>query len=518
MRYLILLAILFGTYSSVILRKITDPDSLVILASLKKLSSLPLYLQALWNYQTVDFQPVRDLSLYLDLFLSSHLGLETFVFQNLLWWMGALYFLEKILKNLFREIPEKTLFFILLLFAIYPLFSPVLLWGMARKHILALFFGLVFVDRGIDERRVRNVKNSVGDAGIYALAVLSQPISILLPFWAIAYRFKNLLRSLPSLVIFVILARFNYYYYETSSVFRFYYPAKTGDAFNYIDKLLGLGHYFFRLFFPYQTSFYYSLGNPTVFIGIGILIASTYTAFKLVPRRPFLLWMLFILMPLGIVLTMPPMLSDTYLLFPSVGVLILLIYALKKYSLYKFGYLLLIFWVIVDIGESRNWITAFNLSKSGFERQPNCLTAFSYIKVGYENGLKANPQAKKYLEHFDCPIGDSSTAQNSITTIIFNSNVLFYEEDVPVQGRLDALDKMSHVHYYAHLMKAALLIKEKRFQEADQTLLEFETRWPKVKTMEQYVPSIALYVDPYCQEKGFLVCSRLTKTLNHATP
>lgn len=528
MRYLGLLALLLGTYHKILLRKIDNPDSFVIVPVLQRIKSIGQYFDALWNYRTIDLQPMRDLTLYVDLYLNSLTGFETFVLQNIFWWVGVLYFLEKILTHLFKELSKNEIFIIVTLFAFYPLFSPVLSWGMSRKHILAMFFALALIEKIIRPEFKLNWKNSLSTAGLYTLSVLSQPITILLALWPGFYHFqkkplKNLvLFSFPALIIMGFIIRFNYYYYETSQIFRFYYPAKTADAFNFMDKLLGVGHYFFQLFFPYQSSFYYTLGNPTVFVGIGLFIVFMYLGIKLLDKKTFANWLLLILMPLSIVLTMPPMISDSYLLLPSVGTLILLIFYLRNFKfsfhLKKVAPFFLVFWIGFDFYDSQNWISSYTLAKSSFERQPTCLTAFAYIRIGYESGLKAQPEAKKFLENYDCEIGDGSTAHNSITRVIFNSNVLYYEDDFPVQKRIDTLEKLSHVHFYAHLLQAALLIKEQRFKEADQTLSEFEVRWPDVVPVKQYIPAIAKVVHPYCLEKRFLVCEKLTKSFSYVGP
>lgn len=519
MRYLGLIAVLFITYSSVLFKKIDNPDSFIILPVLRKLTSLNDYLLALWNYQTIDFQPIRDLTIYLDLFIQDQTGFNTFVFQNMLWWTGILFVLERILRSVFKDLSHHKIFIILSLFALYPLFSPVLVWGMARKHILALFFSLIFVDRTL-----RPGKNILLTTLFYTFAVLSQPITLLLPFWSMIYQYSRkplreiFFTSLPSLFVMGLLVRFNYYYYETSQIFQYYYPRKTSDAFNFTDKLLALGHYFFQIFYPYNNSFHYSLGNPTVFVGIGIFILFIYLGFKLIDRHTLITWFAFIMLPLSIVLTMPHMMSDTYLLLPSVGTLILLVYYFKdlKLSPYliKIAPVIFLCWGVFDFFDSQNWYTSLTLARSSFRRQPSCLSSFSYLRIGYEEGMKADPEAKKFIETHECPIGSGGTTHNSTTQLIFNSNVLYYEEDAPLEKRIESLDRMSHGHFYPHLLKAALLIQEKRFSEANQTISEFEARWPHIKPVKQYVPAIAKVIYPYCLENKFVICTNFTKNFS----
>jgi hypothetical protein len=83
------LAILFFVtlvYSSFLNGKPTvNPDAQIIIQNLEFWKSLPEYFTALLSFETIDFQPLRDLSFIVDMFFFNKLKLNTFVIQNIIW-------------------------------------------------------------------------------------------------------------------------------------------------------------------------------------------------------------------------------------------------------------------------------------------------------------------------------------------------------------------------------------------------------------------------------------------------
>jgi hypothetical protein len=63
-----------------------NPDAQFIIPILESATGLTDYLNKLVHFNTLDFQPIRDLSLYLDLKTYSLFGINISVFQNVIIW------------------------------------------------------------------------------------------------------------------------------------------------------------------------------------------------------------------------------------------------------------------------------------------------------------------------------------------------------------------------------------------------------------------------------------------------
>ena len=231
----ILFALVFAAYFPIITaHQKTDPDAKNILMILEESGNVSGYISKIMNLDTLDVQPLRDLSLSIDLYFLKNFDINSFVFQNVLWWVLSCFFLMKILESLFPDIDERKRFAIVLAFAAYPLFSNTVAWGMARKHLMALCFLLVPTWRLTASRNSILFKDQIVICIFYGLSMLSQPIGVLWPFWAGLYVYflrPELKRSFVSVfigLIAIFLATYaaNTYYYSQSEYFLKRYPSR----------------------------------------------------------------------------------------------------------------------------------------------------------------------------------------------------------------------------------------------------------------------------------------------------
>ncbi len=442
---------------------------------LKNMTSVGHYFESLVTFQTLDFQPVRDLSLALDLFFLKHFEFNSYIFQNVLIWAISSVYLTKILDLLFPELDKKWIVLITTAHIVYPLFVATICWSMARKHLLAYLFLC------ISTFKLMNPKSRmVSVIFFYALSVLSHPIGVLWPVWALTYKWqeeKSQLRSLKKvfLILFTLMLIFiflNYIYYETSSTFKNIYDSKTQEFFNVPDKILALGHYSSALALPYQQSFFYDLGHWSTLSGLVIIGLSLYMYRGLKLSKKFLInWGVFGVLPLFIVLSMPSLLSDTYLLFPAVSGIVFITHFLQQKvseKYYKGLYVLVGFWSIFTFSESLYWTDSTKFTTRNFERRPNCWSAVNLAKLHFTKKEVPSSELKQFIYLNQC-LRPQTLFQVAEFTVI-NANFIYYDANLSAEAKINELKKFSHLSPYPELMIAAILIDEKKTDLADTTL------------------------------------------------
>jgi hypothetical protein len=278
------------------------------------------------------YTPLRDVSFRLDLWARSALGLGTFHLTNLLLWCLILAVLWRILRERLPA-PERraTLAWLLAAYAVHPLFVNSVGWVAARKHLLAALFLLTATwlllrsERAQDAARRRLCRSAA--VGAYLLSLLSHPIGVLWPLWALA-RERRLSWSVAlCLPLMVIGAWINWTYY------RDLYPVHVlaskfvdSAAFSPGISLLAVGRYVFNFLAPARLAAVYYPGSVWNVVGLGLVLVPVLAALSLGRRREGLSWALFFLVPLlpvTVVMT-HVFVSDAYSLAGCAGLLVLI--------------------------------------------------------------------------------------------------------------------------------------------------------------------------------------------------
>lgn len=480
-----------------------NPDAQFIVPYLRGLEGPQAYFLDLLNLRTIDVQPVRDASLAIDLWIYEMTGLNSMVLHNLLLWCLVSVLFTKIAKLESRASWGKfTPLWLGLLLVGYPLFSQTIAWGVARKHILATLFALLASQRW-------NLKKN-GFCLFYGLSVFSQPITLLLPFWALGRGLfeketpRVLLRRLaPAMGIFLLGALVNTVYYTQSPVFRTLFGSKTNEAFSFSDQILAWGHYSFQLFFPFLLSQVYTLGHWSVFLGLGILLLLLVFLRKQIRS---LTWLLFAVLPLAVVLVKPKFLYDTYLLLPALGVGLSLLSSIQNFCLRSWALIPLALMFTWTFFETGYWRSDVSLLERSFQRRPSCQSAFQFLRVSYENGHPiADPAARSFLRDHDCR--DLRVPGQHLVNV--EAGIAYYEEDAPVHIRIARLRELSKSGIYPHLAAVALMIKEGNVEEARRELEEVDSRWGKVNFREEHIPFTEEIILPFCRQEKLLRCQEL---------
>jgi hypothetical protein len=487
-------------FPSVVAHKKADPDAQYIIPILQQISGPLNYFQKMASLELIDVQPLRDLSLFIDLFFYDHLSLNTFVLQNLLWWWASCFIILELLTKMFPNCEKKKVTLLIIAFSVYPLFSTTIVWGMARKHLMSFFFITLATEALILSRK------KIIIITCYLLAMLSQPIGILWPIWAIGYVSfqkkdfkKDFMSIFPVLVGIALFAGiWNHHYYHSSKVYLLHFAPKPDTFFKPADQILALGHYVSDLVIPYFPSFQYTLGHWSTLVGLLLLTLLSTTLYKFKKLKSSSLWVLFFLFPLIPILTQPEMMQDTYLLIPSLGVLILILQNIPNLS-ERFLYVMIGIGVIFSFQESKIWLSKKTMITQSFINAPNCLTASSTVRIHYTHFEKAPVAALDFVKTYNC-INESVMSGSSMQQALYlQSTIMYHDERIPMTDRLEILKQISKRDVLGQTYLTAFFIHEKRFEEANVELL---------KTMEIYRHQIHVVYDivnekvilPYCLE------------------
>ena len=357
------------------------------------------------------------------------------------------------------------------------------------------------------------------------LSLLSQPIHILWPVWALLYSrafnkasWRTILTLFsPAIVILGSIGLLNFIYYNSSQAFLSRYAAKITDITSLGDKLLAAGHYHFQLFFPYLKAFNYSLGDNTVLYGFFLFLIFAALVYKLFSKnRHACLWLGLGYLSLFMMLSDTNQLYDTYLLLPACSLFILASMILPdkidRRVLFVFSSLVLI-WGLLSYQDSKLWLNPVSLTEASFENRPNCRSAISYLKMSYESFLPGPVKAKKYIEENECFQRIRFTAYTAASFQVISSSIMFHENDFELAKRLEFLQKMGEKNPFIKLTYAALLIREKRFVEADTVITEIIQENPKIAE-NQFHAITANVVDPYCKKKKWHECRAITSKVS----
>jgi hypothetical protein len=502
-----------------------NPDAQIIYDQLLNIGSPIDYIKKLFSFETIDFQPLRDLTFFLDLFLFEKFNLNISIFQNFLFWMACCYLIFKIQRIVFKEKAFILIFLFLILFSVNPLFTFTVSWGIARKHILSFFFILFATHEVVSLKELTN-KSPLKFTLLYLCSCLSQPITILWPLWTFFYlknkkntnTFHLLQYLFPLTIVFILLSLTNFFYYHYSGTFLHHYAPKTSEIFNIADKILAFGHYHFQIFFPFKLAFNYELGDYSVLIGLLFFIASFLFIYKKNVPLDVLIWLMPGYLSLLVILNTPHHLFDSYLLLLSFSFFMLLNFFLPssfdKVRMSLFIFIIFIFGLVSHF-ESKKWLNPVILTESSFQNRPTCKNALNFLKMTYESHLKVSDELRQYLKNHNCfnSLGATQYKVTSNTGMI--SNILFHEDLIPVEERIQKLKILSENNLIAHLTLAALYLKNFKSEEADQVIFDVIKKMEKNSISgKEFHPITAYYVHPYCQKKRWHQCLEITKKLS----
>lgn len=384
-----------------------------------------------------DFQPVRDLSLYIDIQIDELLDWgHTGTITNLLIFYGTIFMLWKIFFHFFEE---KKAFLLCAIFFSHPLYFLIYIEITQRKHILSFLFILATYLMLLKRR------NNIGFLKayfFYFLAVLSHPINALLPAWFFyqekeRFHKKTILSYVPFAVIFLAIYFTNAYLYRTIHMPR--------EGMNFSDLpfvpyhiIYSIGLHFRQFFFPISFGNFYSLGNLSVLIFSYAPLVFGFLAYKFV-RKQFLFFMI----PLIIIFltlyghksnVLTIFLQNTYVLTPSFIFLFFLGFMIKKQKRTIFFLPIPLILQFISFSYSSHRVDPITFYEYTFPKEPECRSlqtlVYNYIKKGYVEKMKI--RGKEWLDQ-KCLLRSSSI--NFMRPFV-NTHLIFESEEFPYEEKL----------------------------------------------------------------------------------
>ncbi len=476
-----------------------NPDFQYLLQSLSEITSPIDYFLKLVRFETLDFQPVRDLTFFIDIFIQKFTGLNSIIFQNVCWWVLSGMILVRLLVR--RGFDLRIAQLMVMGFLLYPLFVSTISWGFARKHIVAFFFILL----ATDEVEKENGKLSRIYL-FYILALLSHPIHVLWSVWAIWKRKDQLKKYLPLAAVSIAFIIVNKIYYSTSEVFLTHFPDLSLQTLHPADMLLALSHYLSQIFFPYILSFRYYPGLYSDMAGLLVITGMLLVLLKYKKDRS---WILLIAGPLVMTLANPGVRYDIYLLLPAAGFMLSIPSFQEKRSLPWALSCMILFWGAFTFTETKFWKDEISFTMRNFERQPSCKSARDALLSHYENEVTTPAELRAFIYREKCS-GDGITGKS---LLVLQSYLLFYENDLPQEKRLERLRELSQKDFFSWVVLVAFQLRNGDREEARADLKNLLSVWRTAKFRREYTPIIAKYVYPFCQEEKNDECLDLMKPL-----
>lgn len=319
--YLVLLVVLLAIYDQILLdpRYFFIDDSLLLMP----LKGIKNFYSEYSKVETLDVQPLRDLTFYLEIRFNSLFKVSLFRIDNLL-----LFYFSLILLYQFslRFISKKMAMLLVLILSLHPMFVLSIYWISARKHLLAVLFLLCALNKFYQE----NEKFKTFDIVVLLLSLffsfLSQPIHLWAPFWMLGvliyeYHFfkkKCLAKNISALLgiaLASIVGLINVLSYKSKML-----PGGVNVGGNYDFEhwsrcVLAISRYFVNALFPFFLKLNYA---PEAIVNLAGIIIFSFFIYFYIYKKSYLL-PLFVMSLLSLVLVTVHKIgwfvNDTYAIF-----------------------------------------------------------------------------------------------------------------------------------------------------------------------------------------------------------
>lgn len=515
----ILATLILCTYWQVINKDlILSYDDNVLLSSLSKIQTIKHYFSSVFTGFILDFQPVRDLSFYLDFKIKSIVPDYSYHFTNTVIWILICYFVRKIfLKQSINNYYIAGL--LVLLYALSPVSANSVAWIAARKHLLSTLFIVLATYLTLLHKKSLTRNKIFFISFFYLLSCFSQPINSLWIIWLAYSLYKDEKTKLTitlfilNCFVFIGSISINFYYYKfiyaknVSPISKF----TNYSSLDLGDPLLAIGRYFFQSIYPFAAlpSTHYQ-GSIENLIGLGLLVIALFFCYKnvLKNKSPLLSPIIYYFFPLILVtLNMTNIFcSDTYLLNSSIGFYwcVLILSEQMKRKLF-FTYLLASYVVLVSI-YTFDYVNIFNnedelwlySQKKEATSQTTVIASSIYIKQ------------KRFKESFQLieVLQDRWPNQPFLPQVIAEN--LFYNPDIKNEIKIEKLLKLTPKMPSTYLYLSILYGYEKNREGLEKVLFSIfndpikfnmEFRGSELKIAAIFLYTCEFYKLEKCEEK-----------------
>lgn len=452
-----------------------------------------MYLSELKEGRILDYQPIRDISYFIDIWLERAIGSPTLHTSNIIYWFISLLFAYKTFALLFpKQRFSKWLF---LAFALHPVFPGSVCWNSARKHILSFLFINISTYHTFSFLKTSD-KTSLKKATIfYFFSCLSHPINLgWIIFSAILIylkkghhfilRYKSIFLWQCLVALFTILINIYFYYYSGKIYNKHihYYSNYQG----YIYNLLAFGRYIWQIIVPLDFSIIYFEGSNKNLYGLILFPILIYFFGKTVKNKKILIAFgsyifLPILMDLTGVTTI--FVSDTYLLSPIFGVFILQGYILKDYFPRRKIVFILIFVLILPFyiysskEHSKIWKNNTTQFIKSYENEPGPYLGvrLALILAHYQKYLEAFKVLEENMIKY--PQFKSIKYKREMPRYLLNSKKISVEKKLILIEKVPESSTKKTIQNILYLEAGQLkLVKEKVINDLNKNISQIDTK------------------------------------------
>jgi hypothetical protein len=371
-------------WDSLILDPLLYRDDLPIINEIKATTGIYSYISKFLQGDFLDIQPLRDLSFFLNVFLERMIGYGGYHLFNIILSAFILITVWKILKTFCKD--TLVLSIVILLMALHPSLNVVTAWTTNRKHLLSIFFILLYY-KNWKVHQSHNLRNIV----FYTLSVLSQPVTVFFPLILIVPgAIQRKLKSADFIALFILcfILGVNFYFYN----YHPYFFVRNSIAIPFFDFewILHLGRLFSQIFIPLVFAAEYNPANYLSLLGLLILVMLCFLFYKKTLNKSFDFVLFFL-----VVSSLYPIINlsiyrDAYGLISLLTLLPFFLLQLSKISrrlFYALASFLIPFFFYqsysyVDMWESDQKLFTISAAKEG--------GAFNFINFAYMN-RRMNP-------------------------------------------------------------------------------------------------------------------------------
>ncbi|MBF0297522.1 MAG: hypothetical protein HQK51_02315 [Oligoflexia bacterium] len=527
--YVLIFIILFSLYQPILFTNaVVNPDYALVTSPMTSVHSFLDYIKAIKINKILDIQPIRDLSLAIDIYLARLVGVRIFEASNLLIWLFSTILLYKIflLFNLNLLLSRS----LILIYTIYPTFVHTVSWASARKHLLAYLFILAATYLALKslKNKTHKTKDIILIYLFYLSAIFSQPIVLLWPLWYLLValvgpapfkipesdRKKIIQISIPLIIILIINTTINYYYYN------YIYITAVGTS-KYIlqydvlgVKFLSIGRSFFQFVYPFVFAITYDPGSIANIIGLFLLLIFYYLFWKSYAWKNLIVWGSLFFLPLFIVLFRMTkiFLSDSYLLLSSVSFFIMILLLaqkiipfLKVHLNYSIIFYILIFSLFLIT--SRNEINLRTTEEAfvikSYQREKSCTNIIMQIK--YLWSISIIPEALSTSEEFFKKNCQLSLSDHSLALM---GKIAFYNSNISVNEKLEHLKSLKEIddkNFFVNILLASTYLKNGQasfgIQLFSNTLSDTSTIFDKSVSFDPIINAVIEDFNNLCSSK-----------------
>lgn len=243
---LLLAAMLFITP---FLNKDIMVDEDLIITPLRSVQSISDYIEKLQTRKIPDFQPLRDITHFLDITIEktlnfSKIHLLTNFVLFLLTVLSYYFFLRNYISFMMAKVGS-------ILLTVHPAFIQPFYEPTQRKHILSLLFLILTLNLIVVSKR------KIPSLGTYFLMLSSHIINAFIPLIWITEKRRSTRSLIPFALVLALFALANLFMYK---VF-FFENDKAFYSLDWSKLAIAISLFFRQFFFPFKFSTYYSLSD-----------------------------------------------------------------------------------------------------------------------------------------------------------------------------------------------------------------------------------------------------------------